>query len=131
MDGNSSLKGHFDRIYRYAQEHYANDYFVVVPVMLLAAQMSREPEQDKAKDKLFQASQIQDFLDSLRESLIKYGSIRRSQTLLGSTVGAIETPQAWIVREAEVYQTLTNTLNGKRHTIQQDIQKTIAFLNET
>ena len=104
MDGNSSLKGHFDRIYRYANEHYNNDYFSIIPVMLLSAQISREPEHQELKDKLFQASKIQDFLDSIRESLIKYGAIRRSQTLLGSTVGSIENPYQWVKQQAQTYQ---------------------------
>jgi Fe2+ transport system protein B len=78
MDGNSGFKGHIDRIRRYAQQHYANDYFAIVPVMLLAAQMSCEPEHQEIKNKLFKASRIQDFLDSIRESLIKHGAIRRN-----------------------------------------------------
>ena len=123
MDGNSSLKGHFDRIYRYANEHYNNDYFSIIPVMLLSAQISREPEHQELKDKLFQASKIQDFLDSIRESLIKYGAIRRSQTLLGSTVGSIENPYQWVKQQAQTYQQLTNALKNKRREIQDKIIK--------
>ena len=37
----SGLGGHIERIRRYAKQHYANDYFDIIPVMLLAAQMSR------------------------------------------------------------------------------------------
>ena len=44
IDGKSGLGGHIERIRRYAKQHYANDYFDIVPVMLLAAQLSREPE---------------------------------------------------------------------------------------
>ena len=123
MDGNSSLKGHFDRIYRYANEHYNNDYFSIIPVMLLSAQISREPEHQELKDKLFQASKIQDFLDSIRESLIKYGAIRRSQTLLGSTVGSIENPYQWVKQQAQTYQQLTNALKNKRREIKDKIIK--------
>jgi hypothetical protein len=47
MDGKSGLGGHIERIHRYAKQHYANDYFDIVPVMLLAAQLSREPEHIK------------------------------------------------------------------------------------
>jgi GTP-binding protein EngB required for normal cell division len=122
MEGNSGLQGHFDRIRRYAKQYYANDYFPIVPVMLLAAQMSTEPEHQEHKDKLFKASRIQDFLDSIRESLIKHGAIRRSQTLLGSTVGAIADPNKWITQQTQVYQQLTNTLKTKRQKIDRDIQ---------
>jgi hypothetical protein len=95
MDGKSGLGGHIERIHRYAKQHYANDYFDVVPVLLLAAQMSREPAHKERKDKLFKASKIQIFLTQ-SGSLVEHGAIRRSQTLLGSTVGAIENPDKWV-----------------------------------
>jgi hypothetical protein len=123
MDGNSSLKGHFDRIYRYANEHYNNDYFAIIPVMLLSAQMSKEPEQQELKDKLFQASKIQDFLDSIQESLIKYGAIRRSQTLLGSTVGSIENSYQWVTQQSTTYQQLIKTLKNKHQEIKAKIKQ--------
>jgi hypothetical protein len=37
MDGQSGLDGSIKRIRRYAKENYANDYFDIVPVLLLAA----------------------------------------------------------------------------------------------
>lgn len=122
MDGKSGLGGHIERIHRYAKEHYANDYFDIVPVLLLAAQMSREQEHKERKDKLFQASRVQDFLDSIRVSLVEHGIIRRSQTLLGSTVGAIEHPDKWVTKQAESYRHLTDTLKNKRETIQKQIK---------
>ena len=125
MDGNSGLRGHIERIRRYAQEHYANDYFPIIPIMLLAAQLSHEPEHQEYKDKLFSASKIQDFLDSIRESLIKYGSIRRSQTLLGSTVGAIEHPGKWVTQQMHIYQQLAATLKTKQETIKKQIQTAV------
>ncbi|WP_315791432.1 GTPase [Fischerella sp. JS2] len=99
MDSKSGLGGHIERIRRYAKQHYANDYFDIIPVMLLAAQMSRESEHQKYKDKLFKASRIQNFLDAIRVSLVEHGVIRRSQTLLGSTVGAIEEPNKWVTEQ--------------------------------
>jgi len=122
MDGQSGIGGHIERIRRYAQEHYANDYFDIVPVMLLAAQLSREPEHEKKKKELFKASRMQDFLDSIRVSLVNHGAIRRSQTLLGSTVGAIDNPYQWVNQQALVYEKLTETLRNKREEIQKDIQ---------
>lgn len=122
-EGNSSLGGHIDRIRRYAKQHYANDYFDIIPVMLLAAQMSRESQYQDRKDKLFKASRIQDFLDSIRESLVKYGAIRRSQTFLGSTVGEIEKLEKWVTQEVEVYQKLATVLNDKHQVLQKDIEK--------
>ncbi|MEG4201449.1 GTPase [Microcoleus sp. Pol12A5] len=123
MDGQSGLGGHIDRIRRYAREHYANDYFDIVPVMLLAAQLSREPEHAKKKQELFKASRMQDFLDLIRVSLVNHGAIRRSQTLLGSTVGAIENPYKWVNQQALVYEKLTETLKNKRQTIEKQIHR--------
>ena len=121
--GESGLDGHKDRIRRYAQEHYANDYFKIVPVMLLAAQLSREPKHEEKKKELFKASRMQDFLDSIRVSLVNHGAIRRSQTLLGSTVGAIDNPYKWVNQQALFYEKLTETLKNKGEVIQKDIQK--------
>ncbi len=122
-DGKSGIGGHFERIRRYAKEYYANDYFPIVPVMLLAAQLSSEPEHQKNKDKLYQASRIQDFLDSIRESIIKHGSIRRSQTFLGSTVGSIEEFDNWITEQLTAYQNLANTLRDKRQKVNREIEE--------
>jgi len=123
IDGQSGLGGHIERIHRYAKQHYTNDYFDIVPVMLLAAQMSREPEHKERKEKLFKASHIQNFLDSIRMSLVKYGVIRRSQTLLGSTVGAIEKPNQWVTQQAQIYRQLTDTLKSQQENSRKDIQK--------
>ncbi|MEG3897676.1 MULTISPECIES: GTPase [unclassified Microcoleus] len=122
MEGQSGIGGHIQRIRRYAKQHYANDYFDIVPVMLLAAQLSREPEHEEKKQELFKASRMQGFLDSIRVSLVNHGAIRRSQTLLGSTVGAIDNPYQWVNQQALVYEKLTETLRNKREEIQKDIQ---------
>jgi len=125
MEGQSGLGGHIERIRRYAKEHYANDYFPIIPVMLLAAQLSREPEHENRKEELFKASRMQDFLNSIRESLIQYGTIRRSQTLLGSTVGAINTPYDWVAGQAQIYKQLAEKIQSKREEIRKKIE--IAF----
>lgn len=117
LEGQSGLGGHIERIRRFAQQYYANDYFDIIPSMLLAAQMSREPENEKIKDKLFEASRIKDFLDSIRVSLVEYGTIRRSQTLLGSTVGTVEKPYKWLTKESQTYQKLLENLREKRRTV--------------
>ncbi len=123
MEGKNDLKGHIDRIRRYAQSHYVNDYFDVIPVMLLAAQMSKEDVyQDKASA-LFEASRLQDFLDSIRESVVKHGSLRRSQTFLGSTVGSIQKPLNWLGNEIASYQTLIGSLRDKHSTIKKELAR--------
>ena len=121
-EGKSGIGGHIDRIRRHVSKNY-NDYFDIVPVMLLAAQLSSEIEHQDNKDKLYKASRIQDFLDSIRESLIKYGAIRRSQTFLGSTVGAIRKPDEWIMQQKQAYLNFGNTLKSEQEKIRTDINK--------
>ena len=121
IDGKSGIGGHLNRIHRYAKQHYANDYLTVIPVMLLAAQLSQELAHNNQSKQLFQASRIQDFLDSIRASLIDNGAIRRSQTLLGSTVGSIDTPHRWIAEQGIAYKELATQLQGKREALKQQI----------
>jgi GTP-binding protein EngB required for normal cell division len=123
LEGPSGLGGHIERIRRYAQQHYGNDYFEIVPVMLLAGQLFYESEHQQHKDKLFQASQMQSLFNKIQLSLIDYGGIRRSQTLLGCTVGDIEKPYQWVMLQAETYKKSTERLQNKRLTIHKKIQQ--------
>ncbi len=123
MDGSSGLSGHIERIRGYAQKYYGNDYFEIVPVMLLAAQLCYEAEHQHHKDELFNASRMQNFYDEIRLSLVEHGPIRQSQTLLASTVGDIEKPYQWVAEQAKNYRTLTDTLKNKRENIRKNIQK--------
>ena len=63
------------------------------------------------------------FLWKSNQTLIKYGTIRRSQSFLGSTVGSIEHPNHWIISQKQNYQQLIYTLKNKRQTIHRDIHK--------
>jgi len=123
MDGASGLGGHIERIRRYARQHYGNDYFDIVPVMLLAAHLSYEPQNQHLKDQLFKASQMQKFLDYLWLSIVEYGDIRRSQNLLGCTVGDMEKPYKWSAEEAKKYKILTKKLTKERETIKNKIKQ--------
>jgi dsDNA-specific endonuclease/ATPase MutS2 len=91
--------------------------------MILAAQLAQEDEHKEKSKELFKASHIQDFLDSIRVSLVDHGMIRRSQTLLGSTVGSIDTPYQWIVEQINGYEDLTNTLKQKRKELKLQMDK--------
>jgi GTP-binding protein EngB required for normal cell division len=123
MDGPSGLGGHFERIYQYTRRYYENDYFEIIPVMLLAAQLSYQPERKHHKEQLFQESRISSFLDEIRQSVVEYGEIRRSQTLLGCTVGDLKKPYEWVTQQAETYKQLRDTLKKKRETIRKEIKK--------
>jgi|GEM_PF-1437394 len=117
------IDGHINRIHRYAKQYYGNDYFKIIPVMLLAAQLSSEPEYEQYKDNLLYFSQIRHFYAEIRRSVVDHGDIRRSQTLLGCTVGNIENPYKWVTQKYQNNQKLIQTLKGKRETISDDIEK--------
>ncbi len=122
-EGSNSLEGHFNRIRGYVTKHYPNNAFEIIPVMLLAAQMSKEQQYLEIKEKLFKESRLQDFLDILRESIITYGTIRRSQTFLGSTVGNIEEPLKQIQNEIQAYKQMISSLREKKERVHRDIHR--------
>jgi len=121
MQGNNTLQGHFNRIRTYAETHYRNNVFEIIPVMLLAAQMSKEQEQKEIQAKLLEASRLQDFLNIIRESIVTNGTIRRSQTFLGSTAGKIGMPLEQINLEIKAYQHLLSELKKKRDRVRQEV----------
>jgi predicted GTPase len=123
LEGKSGIGGHIERIRRYANQHYANNYFDIIPVMLLAAQLSEDAEHQNISNKLSQASRLQNFLDSLRVSLIDHGAIRRSQTMLGSTVGAIDSPYKWLSAQTQAYEKLTQKLKNEHKKLKRTIQQ--------
>lgn len=119
--GNNTLQGHFNRIRTYAETHYRNNAFEIIPVMLLAAQISKDKEHKEIQAKLLEASRLQDFLNILRESIIANGVIRRSQTFLGSTAGKIELTLEQIELEIKAYQHFLSELKKKREGVRQDL----------
>ncbi len=121
MKGNNDLTGHIDRIRTYAQKHYSNNSFEIIPVMLLAAQLSQEEAHKEIKSDLLKASKLNNFLDIIRESIVTTGAIRRSQTFLGSTAGNIESHLDRIKSEVNAYEKLLLDLKKKREQFKTDI----------
>lgn len=121
MKGNNDLTGHIDRIRTYAQKHYSNNSFEIIPVMLLAAQLSQEEAHKEIKSNLLKASKLNNFLDIIRESIVTTGAIRRSQTFLGSTAGNIESHLEQIKSEVNTYEKLLLDLKKRREQFKIDI----------
>ena len=125
-EGKNGIDGHINRIQKECIRYYGDNYFDIIPVMLLAAQLSLNPKTEQHKEKqkeLFQASRIQDFLNSIRVSILEYGEIRRSQNILGSTVGKIEEPNQWITNQQNGYKDLKEKfLYKKKYFNEQVIQ---------
>jgi uncharacterized tellurite resistance protein B-like protein/GTP-binding protein EngB required for normal cell division len=121
MKGNNDLSGHINRIRTYAQKHYSNNSFEIIPVMLLAAQLAQEEAHKEVKSDLLKASKLKNFLDIIRESIVENGAIRRSQTFLGSTAGNIETSLNRIQSEIKAYEKLLFELKKKRERVKREI----------
>jgi tellurite resistance protein/GTPase SAR1 family protein len=102
-DDKDRLGGHIDRIRRDAAEHYGTTHFPIIPVHLLAAQISQQQPDHEHAEALMAASRLQDFLDTVRLSLLNEGLLRRSQNLLGSTVADIERPCQTLTSRADFY----------------------------
>ena len=87
-----------ERIFRYARKHYQNDSITIIPVMLLAAQLSRQRTDPELCQQLYKASRIQDFLDWVSNAVENYGALLVSQTLLGET-GVYLTPRIKTIQQ--------------------------------
>lgn len=94
------VSGHLRRIRRYASEYYENDYFDIIPVHLYAAQLARTGEKPEFENELYDASKVEDFLNCIRMNILRDGAIHRSQTLLGSSAGSVETVRDWLEKKA-------------------------------
>lgn len=124
------MQGHFNRIQGYAKKYYGNDYFSIVPVMLLAAQLSYQEKHQHHKEQLWEASQIENFLEQIRLSIVEQGTIRRSQNLLGSSVKNIEDTYLWAKEQAISYHASAEEIQNKQGKLEQDIDKAIKKVDE-
>ncbi len=146
------VEKHKQRIQGYAGKYH--DYFEIIPVMLYAGHLALYSEKEidiKIKNKLYNASKIPIFIESIRKSIVDCGSLRRSQTFLGSTVGNIsnsrleenniqaglyednfqqnvrkKTPYQWIKIESHNYESLAKLLQEKKEELKIRIKKTKA-----
>ena len=84
-----NLGGHFARIREYACRYYGNAFFDIIPAQFMAARMAIEDPNHTDSAALYHASRINDFLDILRCAIIDHGTIRRSQTVLGSSAASL------------------------------------------
>lgn len=94
------VSGHLRRIRQYAKDYYENNYFDIIPVHLYAAQLARTGEKPEFENELYDASKVEDFLNCIRMGILREGAIHRSQTLLGSSAGSVETVRDWLAEKA-------------------------------
>jgi tRNA U34 5-carboxymethylaminomethyl modifying GTPase MnmE/TrmE len=117
------MQGHFNRIQGYAKKYYGNDYFSIVPVMFLAAQLSHQEKHQQHKEQLWEASQIENFLEQIRISIVEQGTICRSQNLLGSSVKDIEDTYLWAKEQSISYHKLAQAIREKPSKVEREIDR--------
>lgn len=76
--GESNLTGYINRLKRNAEKHNYDKLMKVVPVFLLAAKLGKE----KNNEIMFQASNYNDFINSIQALVEENGLIYKSQTML-------------------------------------------------
>lgn len=84
--GESNMQGHIDRITKYAESKGYKELVSVYPVFLLAAQMSNEAEYINDKVILWKSSNVEAFINRLKNWIIYSGTIKRSQTILDEAI---------------------------------------------
>ncbi|WP_284036569.1 GTPase [Neobacillus sp. 114] len=106
-----SLDGHINRIRRYAEEHYQNSTFDIIPVQLYAALLSKKESFSKEEQrKLYDGSHIEKFLNALQLSVIEDGHIRRSQTILDGLIYPVHETNCIFQQNMEALQSMLNKL---------------------
>ncbi len=108
------ISSHKERIFRYAREHYQNDSITVIPVMLFAAQLSRQKDDPELCQQLYNASRMKDFLNWISNAIENYGALLASQTLLGETGVSLTPKIATIQQEIKTCQESGKLLEKKQ-----------------
>lgn len=116
--------GHLRRIKDYATKYYENNYFDIIPVHLYAAQLARKGEMPEFENELYDASKVEDFLNCIRMGILRDGSIHRSQTLLGSSAGSVETVRDWLADKATGLHDMATELQKSRDRLDKIMSKT-------
>jgi|GEM_PF-525896 len=82
-----NIQGHINHINDYLGqlENFNTDLVKIIPVQLLAARLSNDENYQAHKEKLYEGSHIDYFLDYIRESIVDSVALRRSQTIIDGT----------------------------------------------
>lgn len=85
-ENEASLSGHKNRIQEYADSKGFGSLIQIYPVFLLAALMSTEDAYADDSDLLWNSSNLETFITSLKMWVTQYGIIKRSQTLIDEAI---------------------------------------------
>ncbi len=119
----SEIEAHKQRIFSYAREHYQNDSIVVIPVMLLAARLSRQRDDDPICEQLYAVSRIQDFLDWIDQAFREYGSLLIPQMLIGEMAASMTGPLGIIQKERQTLQGMIGRLQNSQRNARNKLER--------
>lgn len=103
-----SIQGHIYRINEYMVKYYKNNYYKVIPVMLLASKLSERESDNSIKQILYDASNVEEFLMSLKKTVFENGHLRKSQNIIDGSNFRLNAFQEDFNRQ---YQTLSEIIS--------------------
>lgn len=120
---NNAIEGNLLRIKEYAESHYDNAYFDIVPVQLKAAQLALTETNSDIKEKLEKGSRIKYFKDSLQIQILENGKIKRSQTILNGSI-------YWLLKYKSVFASQIRELEAIKETLHKQAENSISKIKK-
>lgn len=134
-EGESNLKGHINRIKRYADDNGFGHLLKIYPVFLLAAQMAGDEKYKNYRNVLWNSSNMDLFVDQLKAWIRSAGSIKRSQTILDETSLIFESFMQRVKKEQKPLlaqiDSLTTQRKSKIETLEKVKEQTISSIRAT
>lgn len=114
-EGPQSIKGHIERIHDKLDGKYNMDAVRIIPVQLLAAQISLSGEKDaKTSKMLFDASNIKEFTDSVTKEVQLSGRLKKSLSVIDGTAYQINNISRMILSDLSNLKEGNETLKKKQ-----------------
>lgn len=123
-EGPQSIKGHIERIHDRLDGKYNMEAVRIIPVQLLAAQISLSGEKDAKMSKvLFDASNIKEFTDSVTKEVQLSGRLKKSLSVIDGTAYQINSISRMILSDL-------NNLREGNETLKKKQRKNQVFFND-
>lgn len=118
-----NIQGHINRIKTCSRPFYDERFLTIIPVQLLAARMSKDPNYKDVAKKLYDGSCLEDLFDYLRECILKSGSIRKSQTILDGVTAYLDASIKNVKKYGESCTSAKSSLTTKQAALQRQLVK--------
>lgn len=136
-NGDKSIKGHIDRIHEMIEKNnYSSDFIEIIPIQLLAAQMSVSRNGEFSTDeikKLNKGSNIEEYSKKIKQTIFRSGLLKKSQNIIDGSNYYVSQVLDEISSKKEDFEKLLNTLEVKKidlnKTIKQQKKSTYEKLN--